>query len=349
MPSSRIMQPVPTRSAVTRDVFEGEVRPAGRPVILKGQIAHWPIVAAARAGNVAVAAAIAANADPRPVPVAHAPHEAGGRFHYRGDWSGFTFDRTPMPLADFMELLLAERVNPAPRALATQGLLLDEVLPHFSAVHSLDLLPRSVAGRMWICNRSSVATHGDDLENLACMAAGRRRFTLFPPDQIGNLYMGPFQPTPGGTPISMVHVTAPDTDRYPRFATALDSAWEAVLEPGDALYLPYQWYHHVEGLDAINVLVNYWWDDSRPDIGSRWDALLHAMITMRSLPEDQRAAWKTLFDHYAFITNGDPGAHLPEAVRGILGPHDRKALAQYQADLRANLDPASTQKVGPLK
>ena len=58
----------------------------------------------------------------------------------------------------------------------------------------------------------------------------------------------------------MVHVTAPDLERYPRFASALERAQEAELLPGDASFIPRDWYHHVEALECFNVLVNYWWD-----------------------------------------------------------------------------------------
>jgi len=76
--------------------------------------------------------------------------------------------------------------------------------------------------------------------------------------------MGPAHPTPAGTPVSMVHVSAPDLDRYPLFASALEKAEEAELLPGDAIFIPRNWFHHVEALERFNVLVNYWWD---PDSG----------------------------------------------------------------------------------
>jgi hypothetical protein len=43
------------------------------------------------------------------------------------------------------------------------------------------------------------------------------------------------------------------------------------LEPGDALHIPSMWYHHVEGLEPFNMLVNYWWREhaglARPAAG----------------------------------------------------------------------------------
>src|SRR3546814_19620038 len=84
-------------------------------------------------------------------------------------------------------------------------------------------------------NRIRVAPHYDLMENVACCVAGRRRFTLFPPDQLANLYPGPFELTPAGTPVSMVDPFAPDLDRYPRFAEAGTHARGATLEPGEAL------------------------------------------------------------------------------------------------------------------
>jgi hypothetical protein len=43
----------------------------------------------------------------------------------------------------------------------------------------------------------------------------------------------------------------------------LEVAQEVELVPGDALFIPRDWYHHVEALERFNVLVNYWWDSSK--------------------------------------------------------------------------------------
>jgi hypothetical protein len=167
---------------------------------------------------------------------------------------------------------------------------------------------------------------------------GRRRFTVFPPEQIGNLYPGPFELTPSGVPISLVDATAPDLDRYPRFAEAMAAAQTAVLEPGDAIYLPFHWWHGVESLDPVNALVNYWWNPAPAHLGSPDDALLAAFMSLRGLPDDQRAVWRTLFDHYIFGANGDPGAHLSPDVKGILGPITPAQVAWIRETLIQSLN-----------
>src|SRR3546814_12307007 len=62
--------------------------------------------------------------------------------------------------------------------------------------------------------------------------------------------------------ISLVDFAAPDLARFPRFAEALRHAQVAELGPGDAVFIPSMWWHHMEALDAFNVLVNYWWRPS---------------------------------------------------------------------------------------
>jgi len=228
--------------------------------------------------------------------------------------------------------------------LAVQGLLASEYFPAFDVDHEMPLAPRAAAARFWIGGRVVVATHSDPTENVAVVAAGRRRFTLFPPEEIANLYLGPFHITPAGTPVSMAHLTSPDFRRFPRLADALEAGQVADLEPGDAIYIPYHWYHHVESLSAFNLLVNYWWDAARTDIGSPWDVLMHGMMTLRQLPPDQRRAWRAMFDHYVFLANGDPGAHLPPEARGILAATRPQDIEQMRRALIAKLQQAAQRR-----
>ena len=39
----------------------------------------------------------------------------------------------------------------------------------------------------------------------------------------------------------------------------------ALVEPGDTLYIPPLWWHHVESY-GFNVMVNTWYDDTRAGI-----------------------------------------------------------------------------------
>jgi len=151
------------------------------------------------------------------------------------------------------------------------------------------------------------------MENIGCVVAGRRRFTVFPPEQTSNLYVGPLDLTPAGAPVSMVSVTAPEFERFPRFREALANGLVADLEPGDAIYIPYLWWHHVESLERFNVLVNYWWNPAPAGLGAPFDSIFHGMMAIGGLPANQRKAWRALFDHYVFRLDGDPAEHLPAA------------------------------------
>jgi oxalate decarboxylase/phosphoglucose isomerase-like protein (cupin superfamily) len=142
--------------------------------------------------------------------------------------------------------------------MAAQGMLAERYVPGFSQSHPMPLAPPNSEPRLWIGNASKVPTHNDLTNNVAIVAAGRRRFTLFPPDAEPDLYMGPDHPTPAGTPVSMAHVTAPDLTKFPRYAAALEVGPEAELRPGDAIFIPANWFHHVEALERFNMLVNYW-------------------------------------------------------------------------------------------
>lgn len=322
---------------VTPERFHRSIRAAAQPVLMRGLASDWPAVAAARGGERAFVEYLSRFASDEAVPVAHAPPEIEGRFHYRDDAGSLNFAKRAASLRHLFAALIEETHRPHPSSLAAQGLEIDRCMPGFADENWLQLLDPAIRPRAWIGNAAKVATHHDPLENIACVVAGRRRFTLFPPEQLTNLYMGPFDPTPAGTPVSMVHVTKPDLTRYPRFAQAMAAAFVANLEPGDAIYIPYQWYHHVEAIGGVTMLVNYWWNAAADVGGSPWDAMLHGMMALRGLPEDQRRAWREMFDHYVFLTDGDPGAHLPAAARGVLAATSARDLEEMRRTLIRHL------------
>jgi Cupin-like domain len=334
------MQPAPI--AEWRDVdaarFRSEIAPRSEPAVLRGLVQRWPAVGAGRASAQALMEYLLSFDRGEPAEVMSGEPSIGGRFFYNADLTGFNFTKSTTPFAEALARMCASLDEAAPPALAIQAAGAAQLLPGFEQQNTLDgfaLAP--AAPRLWIGNTIVVQTHCDMSENLACVVGGRRRFTLFPPSQIANLYVAPLNFTPAGTPVSMADLDAPDFMRHPRFAAALETAQSAELEPGDAIYIPYMWWHHVASLSPFNMLVNYWWNDARTAAGAPFDALLYAMLNLRLAPAAQRAAWRAAFDYFVFLTDGDPAAHLPPDRRGVQGPITREAVDRIKERILATV------------
>ena len=173
--------------------------------------------------------------------------------------------------------------------------------------------------RVWIGHASNISCHYDTVDNLACVAAGRRRFTLFAPQLIDKLYVGPDRQHHGRAAGEPGGVVGADAQKYPLFEQIKDQALIADLEAGDALYLPKLWWHKVESTAPFNGLVNYWWDAFRSGPDAPYTSMLLSMITIAERPPAERQAWKAFFDHYVFRDRGHPLAHLPPEQHGLLG------------------------------
>jgi hypothetical protein len=311
-----------------------------RPVVLRGLVSTWPMVQAARASAVAGIDYLKRfDHGGMPVVATVAPPEAKGRVFYNEDLSGFNFRREQVPLSVALDTLRKYLDAAAPPSIYVASTTLDAFLPGFRAENDVDLRPRDPLASIWIGNRSRIAAHQDVPDNLACVVAGRRRVTLFPPDQLENLYIGPLDHTPAGQAVSLVDFSAPDLARFPRFEEALRHARAAVLEPGDAVFIPSMWWHHVEGLDAFNVLVNYWWRQSPAWMDTPMNALMLAIMSVRDLPAHERAVWKDVFDHYVFDYDEERDAgHVPEAARRVLAPLDEARVRHLRALLQQRLN-----------
>ncbi|MBB1086988.1 cupin-like domain-containing protein [Lysobacter sp. SG-8] len=317
-----------------------EVLDGDRPVVLRGAVAHWPMVGASRGPARDAAAYLNGfrRADAPPVVATVGPPSIQGRFFYNDDLSGFNFRQEQVPLHVVLGTLLKYETDPAPPAIYVGSTSIDTWLPGFRSDNALDFGPRDPLASIWIGNRTRIAPHQDVPDNLACVVAGRRRFTLFPPEQLRNLYVGPLDFTPAGQPISLVDLDAPDLERFPRFAEAMAHARVVELQAGDAIFIPSLWWHQIEALDAFNVLVNYWWRRTPAWMDTPMNALMLALATVRDLPPAQRAAWQDAFNHYVFEPGDATAGHIPDTARRSLGPFDERRAKELREWLRNRLD-----------
>jgi hypothetical protein len=311
------------RSLVAADLdttrFQDEIVAPAMPVVLRGLVADWPVTVAARRGIDELTTYLKQYEDGGRITLKVKPRAENGQFIYDHSLKAFNFSTVETTVSAVMDKLSSAATREDGEYLAAQGGLAQEWLPGFAKANPMVLLPDSVPARLWLGNAVTVPAHHDPMDNIACVVAGRRRFTLFPPDQVANLYQGPHQMTVGGSALSVVDFDEPDLARYPRFADAMETALVADLGPGDALFLPSMWFHHVRSIERVNMMVNYWWRPPATHHLLAMPALFHAMLAIKHLPEPQRDAWRALFDHYVFAKDGPPGMHLPPEIRGIQG------------------------------
>ncbi|GAA0268608.1 cupin-like domain-containing protein [Alteraurantiacibacter aestuarii] len=314
------MTPIEEIAACDGPAFERDYRPQYRPLVIRGLAREWPIVQAGLKSPEAALSMIEQLDSGAPTDIMLAPESEHGRFFYSPDLRGFNFRRERLSLSGLAQHLRTIAGDPAPIGIYAGATSTATHLPGFDQRNPLPLVADMQAiARIWLGNATQVATHFDLSDNFAVVAVGRRRFTLFPPEQTGNLYVGPLNVTLAGQPVSMVDPLAPDLERYPRYATALETALFVDLEAGDAIYIPTLWWHHVEASAPINVLMNYWHNDVAR--GGGFLALVHAMMAIRDLPLPQRQAWRAWFDHMVFGEDAAGAAdHLPLHARGVNGP-----------------------------
>jgi hypothetical protein len=320
-----------------------ELIEAQQPVVLEGLAGDWPLVAHGRQGPLQAVDYLKRFANERPVACFVGPSEIGGRFHYDETSSGLNFAVGRAALGTFLDRVVAHLGDQAAPAFYVGSTDLDLFLPGLREENDLVLdhptfSAKAPLASIWIGNRTTAPAHYDISNNLACCMVGRRRFTLFPPEQIENLYPGPLEPTPAGQVVTMVDFRAPDLARYPRFREAMAAAQMAELEPGDVLFYPALWWHQVEALDAFNAMINYWWNPVPAYIDTPETTLLHALLSLRDRPESEKRAWQAVFDYYVFGPAERAGAHLPEQARGSLAPIDEMAARRLRAQLLNRLN-----------
>jgi hypothetical protein len=307
----------------------------GKPTVLRGIVSTWGLV---RAGLRSIDDAmnyLRSFSNGKTLAASFAGPEAAGRLFYNEDYTRLNFEARRVRLEEVLDQIRSHLSDERAPTIYIGSTIIDPYLPRFREDNDLGFAALGIDAppAIWIGNRTIASCHYDAPNNLACCAVGRRRFTIFPPDQIANLYPGPMDPTPGGQAISLVDFADPDFARFPRFRAAIDAGYSAVLEPGDAIFIPSMWWHHVEGLSPFNTLVNYWWTTSPDFVPTPANALYHAMWSIRDRPVKEKEAWRAVFEYYVFGPPSRTTEHIPGKAQGVLGPMDEERARYLRAML----------------
>jgi len=236
----------------------GELLQGGEPAVLKGLASGWGLVRAGLESGTQARRYLASFYNGKPVDFSFGDPDVAGRPFYNDDFTKLNFTVRRERLDNILTEIESHLEDERPPTYYVASLLVDPCMPGFRKENDLGFAAHGVnpPPSIWIGNRTTASCHYDAPNNIACVAVGRRRFTVFPPEQIFNLYPGPLDPSPGGQAVSIVDFAAPDFARFPRFRDALAAGLSAELEPGDAIFVPSMWWHHVQGLSAYNTLVN---------------------------------------------------------------------------------------------
>jgi hypothetical protein len=335
LPSAEIIREI---EGVDPRALPDAVLKSTQPLVLRGLVSDWPLVKAGLESPQAASNYLLGFYAQATVGAFLGGPEIGGRFFYNEDLTGLNFRPVKIKLDTVLDEILRYQDDAKPPSLYVGSTTIDTCLPGLRGHNDLNFGALAPLASIWIGNRTRIAAHHDLPDNIACVAVGHRRFTLFPPGEIGNLYIGPMDFTPAGQAISLVDFAQPDFTKFPKFADALRSTRVAELAPGDALFIPSLWWHHIESLDCLNVLVNYWWRQSPAYMDTPMNALLHAIMTVRDLPTEQRKACEQLFRHYVFEADDETAAHIPKNARRVLSPMNADAVRELRAYLLQRLN-----------
>lgn len=316
---------------------------ANGPVILRGLVSDWSLVQAGKLSPDSAMDMLQSHSSGQPVGVYIAPLATKARFFYNDDCTGFNYQSKHTKLSEIFAQIRESKTNPDRDYYYMNSLTLDNCFPglreHNDLVFDHELFSNNQPlSKVWVGTESIAAAHYDVPSNLACCVVGARRFTLFPPEQIHNLYPGPLEPTPGGQVITMVDLKNPDFEKFPRARQALDAAVVVDLEPGDAVYYPSMWWHQVEALSAFNIMINFWWLTAPAHMGNPLDIVMHAIMGVRDRPEAEKKAWREVFEYYVFGSAETPREHLPPAIQGALADLDNDMVRRLRATIKNKLN-----------
>eukprot|EP00041_Stephanoeca_diplocostata_P013714 m.242272 g.242272 ORF g.242272 m.242272 type:complete len:594 (-) comp19440_c0_seq1:267-2048(-) len=154
--------------------------------------------------------------------------------------------------------------------------------------------------------------------NFVTQIHGRKRWIMFPPSESSKLYPTRM-PYEESSVFSDVNIERPDAQRHPLFRSAI--GYEAILEPGDVLFVPRHWWHHVTCL-STSISVNRWLPHPSDDLARSHEALVRVLLA-ELLPVLDPAAlarpreWLCHSEWFAPVPLCQTSASVPQALEWL--------------------------------
>ncbi len=95
--------------------------------------------------------------------------------------------------------------------------------------------------------------HRDSVDNLLCLYRGKKKVTLYNPNDEKFLYL-----YKNKNNYSKINIENIDYKKFEKICKAKQYVTE--LNPGEILYIPFEWYHHVKSYGS-NIAVSFWYDE----------------------------------------------------------------------------------------
>ncbi|NET74474.1 MAG: cupin-like domain-containing protein, partial [Sphaerospermopsis sp. SIO1G2] len=171
--------------------------------------------------------------------------------------TGETLSSKKMKFSEFANWLAQEKDSEQYYYLQQQPikLVFPELLPDIEIPDYMSRKSFMVAN-IWIgTGGNTTPLHWDAAQNILCQIRGRKKLSLFAPNQTEFLY--PHSVDSKAPHLSYVNIDKPDVEKFPKYQDS--QKIECVLEAGEMLFMPPFWWHHVNSLDPLNIAVNFWW------------------------------------------------------------------------------------------